>query len=287
MEDGLHADPQALAMPIEWGRVLWSVAGNRVRGGREQGFNDLVAEDEQGGERFHTARNGLVAAGAANAAKEVFAAKLLEVVRRVSRPVSAGRRPAQLPDAMGDVEVEKPRGERASRAISADILDFRARVLAIHGGNRRSWTATLIPDTVLPVSSWDARSGAPGGRLQSAERTRPVVGRAVSRGWSCGRACGRVRRHRVPGAEVNLVRRLVRGTPDVEARGCRRADKSPRAGRRDARAAERTSARLGDLLLERREGREDLVGHAVLRGRNGDRAQERERAVSPTLKCGH
>ena len=46
--------------------------------------------------------------------------------------------------------------EAPRRAISMDILDFRARVLAIEGSKLRlMWTATLIPDTVRPVYSCD------------------------------------------------------------------------------------------------------------------------------------
>ena len=75
------------------------------------------------------------------------------------------------------------RASARSRAISTDILDFRARVLAISGGKGRSRTASLIPDTVLPLYSWTAR--APVLPAVASRRTGPpvpVVGRAVSTG---------------------------------------------------------------------------------------------------------
>ena len=53
-------------------------------------------------------------------------------------------------------------------AISTDILDFRARVLVIQAARGGYGRATLIPDTVLPVSLVRPRGPLlPGSRLQT------------------------------------------------------------------------------------------------------------------------
>ncbi len=74
------------------------------------------------------------------------------------------------------------------RAISTDILDFCARVLAIQDGKGRLMDSDSIPDTVLPVSSCDRV--VPYSPAVASRRTAPrvaVVGRAVHTPWSCGR----------------------------------------------------------------------------------------------------
>ena len=81
------------------------------------------------------------------------------------------------------------------RAIFTDILDFCARVLAIHGGKGRFCEqCVLIPHTVLPAPLLVGPHavGFFQRLLKADERARPVVGTVVGLG-SCGRGEGRAR----------------------------------------------------------------------------------------------
>jgi Oxidoreductase family, NAD-binding Rossmann fold len=81
----------------------------------------------------------------------------------------------------------------ASRAISTDILKFRARVLVIHVAERRRERATLI--TVLPMYSFRPRRSASPGQSSQAPAWRVlVVGRrSTDRDQAAASIAGHVR----------------------------------------------------------------------------------------------
>jgi len=53
----------------------------------EEGFDGFVAEHDEGGHRPETARERFVAAGVADAANDVLAAKLFQIITSVARAV--------------------------------------------------------------------------------------------------------------------------------------------------------------------------------------------------------
>jgi hypothetical protein len=130
----------------------------------------------------------------------------------------------------------------ASRAISTDILKFRARVLVIHVAERRRERATLI--TVLPMYSFRPRRSASPGQSSQAPAWRVlVVGRrSTDRDQAAASIAGHVRQaaigwpQRGPGVQRPRVtsgllepcpqcrstsRQVsVRETPNAGAPGC-------------------------------------------------------------------
>ena len=80
MEDALHGKVYGLVVVVDrfWvvGTTGWV---ERLRGGKE-GFDRLVAQNHQSGHRPETARQWLVAAGVADPAHDVLAAKFLQVI---------------------------------------------------------------------------------------------------------------------------------------------------------------------------------------------------------------
>ena len=79
MEDALHGDVYGVVVAVDRFWVVWSTGWmERFSGG--EGFDRLVAQNHQSGHRPDTARQRLVAAGVADPAHDVLAAKFLQVI---------------------------------------------------------------------------------------------------------------------------------------------------------------------------------------------------------------
>ena len=77
MEDALHGALQVEIVAIDGSRVLPPVVRGDLLSGAEEGFDGLVAKDEQGGDRPQTGRKGLIATRRADPADDLFTAELL------------------------------------------------------------------------------------------------------------------------------------------------------------------------------------------------------------------
>ena len=64
-----------VAVDRSW--VVGTPSGTKWQGGGEEGFDGLVAKNDEGGHRPETVDERLVAAGVSEPANDVFAAKLL------------------------------------------------------------------------------------------------------------------------------------------------------------------------------------------------------------------
>ena len=80
MEDALHGEVYGVVVAVDrfWvvGTTGWV---ERLRGSKE-GFDSLVTQNHQSGHRPETARQRLVAAGAADPAHDVLGAELLQII---------------------------------------------------------------------------------------------------------------------------------------------------------------------------------------------------------------
>ena len=87
MEDTVHVELQGVVVAIDGFGVARSARGAKWLGGGEQGFDGLVAENDERGDRPETAGEGFVAAGVADAANDVLAVKLFPIASSVARTV--------------------------------------------------------------------------------------------------------------------------------------------------------------------------------------------------------
>ena len=78
MKDALHGALQVQVVAIDGSGVLPSVVRGDLLSGGEEGFDGLVAKDEQGGDRPQTGRKGLIATRRADPADDLFTAELLQ-----------------------------------------------------------------------------------------------------------------------------------------------------------------------------------------------------------------
>src|SRR5271165_5919387 len=80
MKDALHGALQVQVVAIDGSGVLPPVVRGDLLSGGEEGFDGLVAKDEQGGDRPQTGRKGLIATRRADPADDLFTAELLQIV---------------------------------------------------------------------------------------------------------------------------------------------------------------------------------------------------------------
>ena len=87
MEDALHGKLYGIVVGIDRFGVVRAAHWVKGLGGGEERFDGLVAENEQGGDRPETAGERFVAASVADAANDVFAAKLFQIISGVAGTV--------------------------------------------------------------------------------------------------------------------------------------------------------------------------------------------------------
>ena len=80
MKDALHGALLAQVVAIDGSGVLPAVVRGDLLSGGEEGFDGLVAKDEQGGDRPQTGWEGLIATRRADSADDLFTAKPLQIV---------------------------------------------------------------------------------------------------------------------------------------------------------------------------------------------------------------
>src|SRR5215472_7067312 len=80
VEDALHGNIDGVVVAVDRFWVVWTTDWvERLSGGKE-GFDSLVTQNHQGGHRPETARQRFVAAGVADPAHDVLAAKFLQII---------------------------------------------------------------------------------------------------------------------------------------------------------------------------------------------------------------
>ena len=80
MEDALHGNVYGVVVVVDGLWVVRTTGWAERLSGSKEGFDSLVAQDQQGGHRPQTARQRLVAAGVADPVHDVLAAKLLQII---------------------------------------------------------------------------------------------------------------------------------------------------------------------------------------------------------------
>jgi len=80
MEDALHCDSDGLVVGIDGFWVVGAASWAEGSSGGEQGVDGFVLQDEQRSHRTEAGRERLVAAGVADPANDVFAAKFLQII---------------------------------------------------------------------------------------------------------------------------------------------------------------------------------------------------------------
>ena len=86
MKDALHGALQIEVVAIDGSGVLPPIVRGDLLSGGEEGFDGLVAKDEQGGDRPQTGRERFIAMRRADPADDVFTAKLLQIVGCLAGP---------------------------------------------------------------------------------------------------------------------------------------------------------------------------------------------------------
>ena len=84
MEDAVHGKPQGVVVGIDGFGVVLTSGRVEGLGGGEERFDSFVAENDERGDRAKPAGERFVAASVADAANDLFAAKLLEIISGVS-----------------------------------------------------------------------------------------------------------------------------------------------------------------------------------------------------------
>ena len=74
MEDAAHCTLDGLIVGVDRFGVAWPMSWTKRSGGSQQGLDRFVSENDQRGHRSETDGKGLVAACAADALNDVFAA---------------------------------------------------------------------------------------------------------------------------------------------------------------------------------------------------------------------
>jgi hypothetical protein len=87
VEDAFHGEIYGVVVSVDGFWVVWATGWAERLSGSKEGFDRLVAQHHQGGHRPETARQRLVAAGVANPAHDVLAAKLLQIISGLAGPV--------------------------------------------------------------------------------------------------------------------------------------------------------------------------------------------------------
>ena len=80
MEDGLHGKIDGVVVTVDRLWVAWTTDWVERLSGSKKWFDSLVTQNHQGGHRPQTARQRFVAAGVADAAHNVLAAKFLQII---------------------------------------------------------------------------------------------------------------------------------------------------------------------------------------------------------------
>ena len=99
----MHCSSQGIVVDIDRFGVVCATRRVTVLSGGEERFDGFVAENDEGGHRPETAGERLVAAGMGDAANDVLAAKLLQVVGSVARTVARVAVIAEGVDPSGDI----------------------------------------------------------------------------------------------------------------------------------------------------------------------------------------
>jgi hypothetical protein len=76
VEDTLHGELLGVVVGVEWFGFVRAARGAKGRGSREQGFDGLVAENNERSHRPEAARKGFIASRAADAGDDVLGAQL-------------------------------------------------------------------------------------------------------------------------------------------------------------------------------------------------------------------
>ena len=80
MEDAFDGNVYGVVVAVDRFWVVRATGWAERLRGRKEGFDRLVAQNQQGGHRPETARQRLVAAGVADAAHDLLAAKFLQII---------------------------------------------------------------------------------------------------------------------------------------------------------------------------------------------------------------
>jgi hypothetical protein len=87
MEDTLHCDSDGMVVGVDRFWVVRAAGWAEWLSGGEKGLDGFVSENEQRGHRPQTGWQRFIAAGVANAAKDLFAAEFLQIVSGVAGAV--------------------------------------------------------------------------------------------------------------------------------------------------------------------------------------------------------
>src|SRR2546422_954479 len=110
-EEGVHGEAQCLVMLVDGAPGFGLAAdlasdgtrGNRMWDGCEEWLEDLLAKDDQGGDRAETVVEHLVASGMARLLHELLGAKFPQVVSGLAPGVVAEGLPADFLDLGGQL----------------------------------------------------------------------------------------------------------------------------------------------------------------------------------------
>src|SRR5271169_1324162 len=87
MEDAFHGNPYGLVVDVDGLWVQRAAGWAEWLSGGEKGFDSFVSQNEQRGHRPQTSWQRFVAAGVADAAKDLFAAEFFQIVSGVAGAV--------------------------------------------------------------------------------------------------------------------------------------------------------------------------------------------------------
>ena len=103
MEDALHRDLDCAVVGIDGFGVVCASGWAEGLSGSEQGLDGLASQDDQRGHRSQAGRKWFIAAGVADPANDLFAAKFLQIIGSVARAVLKRTLIAEQAHASGDV----------------------------------------------------------------------------------------------------------------------------------------------------------------------------------------
>src|SRR3954452_1472955 len=87
MEDALHCNSDGMVVGVDRFWVVRAAGWAEWLSGGEKGFDGFVSQNEQRGHRPQTSWQRFVAAGVADAAKDLFAAEFFQIVSGVAGAV--------------------------------------------------------------------------------------------------------------------------------------------------------------------------------------------------------
>lgn len=119
-EEVAHPLAQGFVMPVDGSPGVRFAAGSKLARGRQQWLDDLVPQDQQGGERSQTLGKDFIAMSPFDLANQFFGAKLLEVVSGSACSVLDQTERAHP---LGQRRRVKPAGEadKASKALESRV----------------------------------------------------------------------------------------------------------------------------------------------------------------------